>query len=213
MRVFLGGTCNGSEWREEIVPMLEIDYFNPVVEDWTEECMAEEIRERETCDFCLYTITPKMTGVYSIAEVIDDSNKRPNRTIFVALSTDGDDSFTSAQMKSLSAVAKMVKKNGGQVFDNLRDAANYMNGKIKTEQKYAGRHINFCIKEHMLLKEEAAGKPFEDLTREDFQDWVIPFMWEKASLHGGIDVYGEELSMKELEDFWGAMWRPHEESV
>ena len=84
-KVFLGGTCNESTWRNELIEDLKINYFNPVVEDWTPECMVEEIRQRETCDFVLYTITPKMTGVYSIAEVIDDSNKRPEKHCFVYL--------------------------------------------------------------------------------------------------------------------------------
>jgi len=127
-KVFLGGTCNESTWRNRIILMLDIDYFNPVVPDWTEDCMEEEIRQRESCDFCLYTITPKMTGVYAIAEVVDDSNKRPDKTILVLLRDDGDQKFTKGQWKSLGAVAKMVRKNGGQVFDNLKSAAIYMNG-------------------------------------------------------------------------------------
>lgn len=75
-KVFLGGTCNESTWRDELIKKLKIDYFNPVVDDWTEECYKEELRQREICDYCLYVITPRMTGVYSIAEVIDDSNKQ-----------------------------------------------------------------------------------------------------------------------------------------
>ena len=35
-----------------------------------------------------------MTGVYSIAEVVDDSNKRPGKTILVILRDDGDKKFT-----------------------------------------------------------------------------------------------------------------------
>jgi len=127
MKVFLGGTCNESEWRSQISPMLKIDYFDPVVDDWTPDCMAEEIRQRESCDFCLYTITPKMTGTYAIAEVVDDSNKRPEKTILILLLSDGDDEFSDAQWKSLAAVARMVKKNGGQVFYSLRHAATYTN--------------------------------------------------------------------------------------
>ena len=87
-KVFLGGTCNESTWREFLIPMLNINYFNPVVDDWTEDCMKEEIRQREICDYCLYVITPSMKGVYSIAEVVDDSNKRPNKTIFCLLQKD-----------------------------------------------------------------------------------------------------------------------------
>jgi len=108
-KAFLGGTCNESLWREELIPQLKINYFNPVVKDWTPECMEEEIKQRQECDFCLYVITPRMTGVYSIAEVIDDSNKRPEKTVFCFLSKDEDRNFDLGQIKSLTQVGKMVK--------------------------------------------------------------------------------------------------------
>lgn len=127
MKVFLGGTCNESQWREELIPMLAIDYFNPVVPDWTPECMEEERKQRETCDYCLYAITPRMMGVYSIAEVVDDSNKRPQKTVLCILEKDGELTFSKGQMRSLSQVARMVKSNGGQCFDNLIDVAGYLN--------------------------------------------------------------------------------------
>jgi hypothetical protein len=128
-KIFLGGTCNGSKWREELIPLLKIDYFNPVVADWTPECQEREVKERETADYCLYVITPKMTGVYSIAEVTDDSNKRPEKTIFCILETDGDAKFTPAQYKSLIQTAKLVKGNGATIFLTLDTVANYVNEK------------------------------------------------------------------------------------
>jgi len=94
-KVFLGGTCNGSLWRNDLIKDLKIDYFQPQAEDWTPEMMQKEIKQREECDFCLYVITPKMTGVYSIAEVVDDSNKRPGETIFSFLLSDEDKKITS----------------------------------------------------------------------------------------------------------------------
>ena len=127
MKVFLGGTCNESTWRNLIIPQLTIDYFNPVVADWTPDCMTEELRQRETSDFCLYVITPKMTGTYSIAEVVDDSNKRPAKTVFVRLRDDGGIRFDEGQWKSLGAVAQMVERNGAFVFTDLKSAANFMN--------------------------------------------------------------------------------------
>ena len=128
MRVFLGGTCNGSIWRDSIIPLLKVDYFNPVVKDWTPECQAREIEERENCDVCLYVITPKMTGVYSIAEVVDDSNKRPSKTMLVLLSSDGDAvGWSQHQWKSLKTVGDLVARNGGKVFYDLTDAANEIN--------------------------------------------------------------------------------------
>lgn len=126
-KVFLGGTCNESNWRNIIIPMLEIKYFNPVVDNWTQACMDKEIEARKYCDFCLYTITPRMTGVYSIAEVVDDSNKKPEKTILVLLREDGDFKFNGSQWKSLFAVARMVESNGGKVFDNLKSAAIFIN--------------------------------------------------------------------------------------
>jgi len=85
MKVFLGGTCNGENWRATLIPYLDkygIDYFNPVVDDWNNEAQENERRERQECDYVLYVVTPAMIGVYSIAEVVDDSNKRPEKTIF-----------------------------------------------------------------------------------------------------------------------------------
>ena len=127
-KVFLGGTCNGSKWREEIKPLLKIDYYDPVCNgEWTQEAYLREIHERETSDFVTYVITPKMGGVYSIAEVIDDSNKRPEKTLFCVLDEDEGDVFTKAEIKSLNAVAKMVKNNGGKVYDNLQNMATFLN--------------------------------------------------------------------------------------
>lgn len=140
MKVFLGGTCNGSKWRQRLIPMLKIDYFDPVVVDWTEECMAEEIRQRELCDICLYVITPMMMGVYSIAEAIDDSNKRPEKTVFAILDTDCDSSgitvarFTTPQLKSLRQVGKMVESNGGEFHESLDSVAESVNIRIRTDE-------------------------------------------------------------------------------
>ena len=129
-RVFLGGTCNESTWREDLIKLLKIDYFNPVVDDWTPECAAEERKQREGCDYVLYVITPKMKGVYSIAEAVDDSNKRPVKTIFCALVADGEEKFDDAQTRSLIEVGRMVKRNGGQWLYSLKDVADKLN---KTE--------------------------------------------------------------------------------
>lgn len=130
-RCFLGGTCNNSTWRNEFEEKLKIDYFNPVVEDWDEAAYRRELKEREECDFCLYCITPKMTGVYSIAEIIDDSNKRPEKTIFIFKIKDGNThEFKQGQIKSLIRVGEMVESNGGKWFKTTVDAIEYLNSQI-----------------------------------------------------------------------------------
>ena len=126
-KVFLGGTCNNSTWRDRLIPMLDVDYFNPVVKDWTPECQAEEIKQRENCDIVLYCITPLMLGVYSIAEVVDDSNKRPTKTILICLKDDDNKSFDKTQWKSIAQLMKMVESNGANVFLDLESAAKYIN--------------------------------------------------------------------------------------
>jgi Nucleoside 2-deoxyribosyltransferase like len=126
-KIFLGGTCNGSLWRDELIKYLTIDYFQPAGDDWTPEMMEEEIKQRAICDFCLYVITPKMTGVYAIAEVVDDSNKRPGKTIFCYLSSDDGQTFSAAQIKSLDQTGKMIQENGGQFFKTFTEISNYVN--------------------------------------------------------------------------------------
>jgi hypothetical protein len=130
-KVFLGGTCNDSKWRDKLIEKLEIDYFNPVVDDWTEDDYKEELKQRKECDYCLYVITPKMKGTYSIAEVVDDSNKRPEKTLFSFLKTDGDEKFDSEQTKSLDKVGIMIKENGGKYLKTLDEISVYLNFKGK----------------------------------------------------------------------------------
>lgn len=121
-KIFLGGTRNNSSWRKKVMPMLDaigVDYFNPVVEDWTPECQTQEIKERASCDICLYVITPEMLDVYSIAEAVEDSVKRPTKTIFVVLEEYGSITFDTVQLKSLYAVGELIEVNYAAFFTDL----------------------------------------------------------------------------------------------
>ena len=72
-----------------------------------------------------------MTGVYSIAEVVDDSNKRPEKTVLCVLESERDglnfSCFTKGEMKSLNAVKKMVKENEATICESLEEVAEYLN--------------------------------------------------------------------------------------
>lgn len=126
-KVFLGGTCNGSAWRDDFIKYLRINYFRPDSDHWTPEMMEDERQQRAECDFCLYVITPKMTGVYAIAEVVDDSNKRPAKTIFSYLLSDEEIKFSDDQLKSLEQTGRMVKENGAKFFKTLSEVSDYLN--------------------------------------------------------------------------------------
>ena len=133
-KVFLGGTCNSSRWRERLIELLSktVDYYNPVVENWTEEYRLKEIEEREKASVLLYVITPLMSGVYSIAEAVSDSIKHPEKTIFCVLETDIDSegnikTFTDSQLNSLNAVKELVKGEGAKIFNSLEGIAMHLN--------------------------------------------------------------------------------------
>jgi hypothetical protein len=128
MKVCVGGTCAESKWREKLIPLLQCDYFNPVVEDWTPECQANEEREKLVCDYHLYVITPKMQGVYSIAEVVKDSYEMTKgHCVFCITKEDDDRDWTKGELKSLDATAKLVEKNGAKICHSLDEVANYLN--------------------------------------------------------------------------------------
>lgn len=126
-KVFLGGTCNNSKWRDDLIKKLKVPYFNPVVDDWNEESQKREEIEKKNSQHNLYVITPLMTGVFSIAEAVDDSNKFPQKTLFCVLEKDEDKEFEKFQIKSLNSVKKMIKENKGKVFDSLDEIADYLN--------------------------------------------------------------------------------------
>lgn len=123
MKVFLGGTCAGRNWRDEIIPQLQCNYYNPIVKNWSEADRLREVHERQTADYVLYVLTSDMAGVYSIAEVIDDSNKRPMKTILCVLY----DGFGPKMSHSLRAVEKLAAENGARVFESLDEVVRFLN--------------------------------------------------------------------------------------
>ena len=131
-KVFLGGTCANSKWRDEFIPMLDkdkIDYFNPVVSNWNEEARQKEIYEREHDDFVLYVLS-RAYSTYSIAEVVDDSNKRPNKTICCVLNEPtnvSQHSLNKQEFKHLNQVGKLCERNGAKYFTSLEEVAEYLN--------------------------------------------------------------------------------------
>lgn len=127
-KVFLGGTCNNSTWRDRVIKKLKIDYFNPVVEDWTPECQKEEERQKnDECNIHLYVITPLMTGVFSIAEAVQSSNNWDKETYFCYLEEDDGKKFEKFQIKSLKATADLIKNNGGKTFTSLDSLIDTLN--------------------------------------------------------------------------------------
>ncbi len=174
MKVFLGGTVADSKWRDYMMPKLDIDYFNPVVEEWTEADMEREIHEREHCNFCLYVISPKMIGWYSLAEVIDDSLKKSDKTIYCFLPKDEDDEFTDEQIAELKAIGKMAQSNGAIWKHSLDEIISFLNSANQQDKTliYESNHFNNVFisygRRHSLA---LAHKLYNSLKQAKFDIW------------------------------------------
>ena len=115
-KIFLGGTCAETTWRDELIPYLEksnIEYFNPVVKDWTPVCQAiEEEEKNHICNVHLYVITKEMLGLYSIAEVIHSAHlanmygTSVDSVIFAILD---EGTWQIHERKSFDAIMKLIK--------------------------------------------------------------------------------------------------------
>ena len=174
MKVYLGGTVNGSTWRDYIISNIHIDYFNPVVENWDDEAHERELYERRHCHFSLYVITPKMTGYYSLAEVTDDAIKRPDRTIYCYLKEDGKDEFTDHEIDSLEHIGKRVERNGGVWLRTLDEVVAHLNKAKAQSEDFAeldeaplDAYISFGRKSSKAFTEQLS----ESLTSQGINNW------------------------------------------
>ena len=142
MRVFLGGTCADTTWRDELIPYLEkfgIEYFNPVVKDWTPECQAiEEDEKNRKCNVHLYVITKEMMGTYSIAEIIHSAHlanmygTSVDKVVFAVLD---EGTWQPHEKKSFEAIMRLAIDIAPQdaitcYVENMEQLANYFDPNI-----------------------------------------------------------------------------------
>lgn len=145
IRVFMGGTCAGYKWRDDLVKLVygNARMFNPIVKNWNETHRLHEVEQRQKADVALYVLTPDMAGVYSVAEVVDDSNKRPTKTVLCILDRKGFDRKTN---HSLQAVCNLVLENGGCVYESLHDVADHINLLCEYALQFKGERLAHLCK-------------------------------------------------------------------
>ena len=124
--LFLGGSTdyrNYYNWRKDYLEQIDnIDLFDPYVKNWNDEARKNEDFHRENDDYLLFTISG--ANIFSIAELIDCSNKRHLSTIAVF----DYDSIKQAGLRvnSFKAVEKMVVLNGAKAFTSHEDCIAYL---------------------------------------------------------------------------------------
>ena len=128
--VFLGGTVNASTWREALITKLEVEYFNPVVKDWSPEDVQRENIAKANAAVRLYVITPKQHGAYVYVEMTANvfEHKSDQKVVIVFLDEDAGMTFDKHQISSNKAIINELSKNPEvEFFDNLNDVATFIN--------------------------------------------------------------------------------------
>lgn len=122
-RVFLGGTRE-SKWRDELIPMLKIDYFNPnKIESGNTltsrlEASSLFLDERNRSDFVLFVIAPETNSlIKDVAEAVHYSSRHPSKTIYYSIFT-----FENSEW-----VDCLIEDDGSKVFLSLKEVADYLN--------------------------------------------------------------------------------------
>jgi hypothetical protein len=136
MKVFLGGTTNGSKWRNEVKEHLIIDFFNPVVYEQDKAAYERELYEKRYCNYILYVLTPKMTNQDVLKEITVDSYKRPDKIIYCYLNKDDESILTPKLEEDLFKLGQSVAKNGGLWLKTLDEVVSFLNSsstEINTE--------------------------------------------------------------------------------
>ena len=108
-----------------------------------------------------------MIGYYSIAEAVDDSNKKEaGKTILCVLKDDDGVEFNDYQFRNLSeSVGGLIEKNGGKVFTSPDEVVDYLN-------QFSTNEIR---DEFIKVREEQGGEEALILkTLEDLEEGIIP---------------------------------------
>ena len=120
--IFLGGTTNGSKWRDEFIQLMKkaepkIKSFNPVVDHWTQECIDLENFVKMHTKYHVYVITPLLTGYYSIAEMVDSAHDHSKKTLFFIKEEDIDRNgetvgWDAGPRNSLTVISNLLVQHG-----------------------------------------------------------------------------------------------------
>jgi hypothetical protein len=131
--IFLGGTHH-SNWRKDFLKIIKelnpsIKCYDPSVESWTYESVLLENLVKQNTPYHVYVLSPRMIGVYSIAEMIDSAHENSVKTYFHIMDTDIDNdgnivNWDPKLRNSIYAINNMLIRHNAYKATSLEDLAN-----------------------------------------------------------------------------------------
>ncbi len=99
----LFGTCGGSSWRDSFIKQykeLDIEFYNPQVDDWKSELAEIEAEHLVNDDIILFPVTNETYGTGSLAEtgfsIMQAINSNSNRSVVLMVDKDVKEELTIA---------------------------------------------------------------------------------------------------------------------
>lgn len=124
--IFLGGTIAGPDYRELLIPLLKVPYFNPVVDNWTEADAVRENIAKQAAAINVFVITPAAIGMYSVAEMTELAITSDKPLYVMFMEVEGY-SWNEHQVKSNTQIKKLLSKYNVLLFEDLPLLANALN--------------------------------------------------------------------------------------
>jgi len=136
-KVFLGGSCNPTTWRKDVaIPLLEakeITYYNPQVDEWSEELIEIEANAKEQAEILLFVIDNKTRAITSMLEATENIS-RGRKVSLVVLPCDemivNGNKLEGSELKDLSRSRKylidIANRHKCPVYNGVEDAINAM---------------------------------------------------------------------------------------
>lgn len=124
--IFLGGTIAGPDYRELLIPLLKVPYFNPVVDNWTEADAVRENIAKQAAAINVFVITPAAIGMYSVAEMTELAITSDKPLYVMFMEVEGY-SWNEHQVKSNAQIKKLLSKYNVLLFEDLPLLANALN--------------------------------------------------------------------------------------
>jgi Nucleoside 2-deoxyribosyltransferase like len=121
--VGLFGTCGGSKWRDAVKDWLllaGVDYFDPVVPNWTPECAAVEAEHLANDKVLIVAITGETESYGSLAETgwaMLSAHRNNQTAILVVEDCPGDPMSVPNRARKL--VRAHAVKAGVRIYDSI----------------------------------------------------------------------------------------------